>query len=189
MPNPKPANQVCPICAHDDDIEVVLADGDWVMICSSRSHPMYEWRPKEQYQKSLSPRFGIAEELGVYDDLLHCVHDGFAEYGIVEYRYWEHSPDTYMELANRYGHTALGPGKYTVSAFLGGALGQLWRENLVVGRWGPATGYWAYNGTVGAYGPSGTPEKSSILSWESFARTQLGVDPMYWPPLKRKKAY
>ena len=27
----RPANQVCPICAYDDDVDIVLADDEWVM--------------------------------------------------------------------------------------------------------------------------------------------------------------
>jgi hypothetical protein len=182
----RPANQVCPICGYDDDVEIVLADDEWVMTCESRSHPPFEWRPKEQYHKPLSPRSGIGEELGVYDDLLECVHDGFAEYGIIEYRFWEHSPKTYLILVERYGHTVYGPSRYTASAFLGGALGQLWREQLVDGVSVSATGYWSYNGTVGAYARMETPHDTPITSWQDFARDTLGVDPLDWPPLGYK---
>jgi hypothetical protein len=111
----KPANQVCPICGYDDDVETILADDEWGMTCASRSHPPFEWRPKEQYHKPLSPRSGIGEELGVYDDLIDCVDDAFAEFGIVEYRFWERAPKTYTILVERYGHTVYGPSKYHFS--------------------------------------------------------------------------
>ena len=179
----RPANQVCPICAYDDDVDIVLANDEWVMTCTSCSHPPFEWRPTEQYYKQLSPRSGIEEELGVYDILLECVDGSFAEFGIIEYHIWERAPRTYTILAERYGHTAYGPSKYTASAFLGGALGQLWRERLVDGVWGPATGYWSYNGVVGAYARMGTPHDTPIASWQDFARTTLRLDPDDWPPL------
>jgi hypothetical protein len=180
----RPGNQVCPICGHDDDVEILRAGDEWVMRCDARSHPPFEWRPEAQYHRHLSPRSGVAEELGVYDDLLQCVHDGFAEYGIVEYRFAEHAPQTYRTLVDRYGHTAFGPKKYTTTAFLAGALGQLWREQSVLGVSARATGYWSYNRFAGAYAPPGTPLDSPIASWEDFARSGLGVDPLDWPPLR-----
>ena len=178
-----PARQLCPLCGHDDEVTSARVDDEWVVSCGSTTHPPMEWRPKEQYQGNGTYRTGIAEELGVYDDLLACVHDGFAEYGVIEYRFAQYAPATYKFLVDRYGHTALGPAGYTTSAFLGGALGQLWREDLVDGLWAPATGYWSYNGQVGAYGPIGTPESADCLSWEEFATSTLGVDPFDWPPL------
>jgi hypothetical protein len=96
------------------------------------------------------------------------------------------SPDTYRTLVDRYGHTANGPSKYTTSSFLGGALGHLWREGSVAGRWGPATGYWRYNSQVGTYAPSSTPEDGEVLSWAEFARETLNVDPRDWPPLDHR---
>lgn len=188
MAPPRPARQVCPICAQDDDVEILLAGDEWVMTCSYQGHLPFEWRPKGQFAKAISYRTGIGEELGVYDDLLVCVREGIAEYGVIEYRYWQRSPDVYRQLVDRYGHTAKGPSRYTASAFLGGALGHLWREELIEGVWGPATGYWSYNGQVGSYGPPGTAETDDILSWETFAEQALGVDPFDWPPLGYRNA-
>lgn len=183
MAAPKPAHQICPICGYDDDIETVLAAGEWVMTCTFKKHPPFEWRPASQYAKPTSYRTGEGERLGVYDDLLLCVSDGFAEYGVIEYRYWQRSPDTYKLLVDRYGHRATIPSKYTASSFLGGALGHLWREGSIEGMWGPTTGYWSYNDQIGTYAPSGTPEGSDILSWEAFAATR-GFNSMDWPPLE-----
>jgi len=102
---------------------------------------------------------------------------------VIEYRYSQRSPASYTLLVDRYGHTASGPTRYSASSFLGGALGQLWREGLITGVSGRATGYWSYNTRVGAYGPGGTPESDEILSWADFAGNTLGVDPFDWPPL------
>jgi hypothetical protein len=161
----RPANQVCPICGYDDGVEIVLADDDRVITCEGRSHPPFEWRPKEQYHKPLSPRSGIGEELGVYD--------GFAQFGVVECRLWVRAPTTYPILVERYGHTVYGPSRYTPLALLGGALGHLWREQLVEGVWVSATG------TVGAYTRMGTPHETPHTSWQDFALATLGVNPRH----------
>lgn len=179
----QPARQICPICAYDDDVVVQKVDDEWVMTCDSPAHPPIEWRPAAQFQKTMTYRTGIGEELGVYDTLLECLMPGLSEYGVIEYRFFETDPVTYKHLISRYGHTAIGGSRYTTSAFLGGALGQLWREGSVTGTWGPATGYWTYNQTVGTYGPAGTPVDSPILSWASYASDTLGADPATWPPL------
>ncbi len=113
-----PARQLCPLCGHDDEVTTTRVGDEWVVTCASKTHPPMEWRPKEQYQSTGTYRTGIGEDLGVYDDLLACVHDGFAEYGVVEYRFAQYAPDTYRLLVDRYGHTALGPAGYSTSAFL-----------------------------------------------------------------------
>ena len=179
----QPALQVCPICALDDDVAIQKVDDEWVMTCASAEHPPFEWRPASQYQKTISYRTGIGEELGVYDTLLECLLPGLSEYGVIEYRFSQADPSTYRHLLDRYGHTAIAPSKYTTSSFLGGALGALWREGAVTGTWGPATGYWSYNQTVGTYGPAGTPADRPILSWTTYATDTLGVDPATWPPV------
>ena len=183
MTAPRPGRQICPVCGYDDDVEVVLADEEWVFTCRNTTHPMFEWRPKATPAGPGTYRSGIGEELGVYDELLGCIDDGFVEYGVIEHRFSVAAPEVYKELVRRYGHTTRGPSKYTASAFLGGALGQLWREELVEGRWGPATGYWKYNGQVGCYGPAGTPDDGPILSWATFASETLGAEPAEWPAL------
>lgn len=66
-------------------------------ICS-RENPScgaYRWTPTVQSADSLPMRTGIAEEFGVYDDLLSCVgtEDPWLEYGIVKYRFARLRPD------------------------------------------------------------------------------------------------
>ena len=71
-------------------------------------------------------RVGLAEDLDVYDALLRCVQrEECVEYGVVEYRYFVDSPDSYRALVARYGHTSLKPTRYSASVFLAHALGQL----------------------------------------------------------------
>lgn len=183
MPTTRPARQLCPLCVHEDEVTVEFIDDEWVMACESQRHMPIEWRPREQYQNSRTGRSGLGEELGVYEDLLACVHGRSVEYGIVEYRYSERNPETYKALVVRYGHKALAPTKYSASVFLSRALGQLWREGLIAGFWAPATGYWRYNGVTGAYGDKGTPQSDGYISWAEFAVSNLGVPAGDWPPL------
>ena len=177
----KPPPQVCPICAHDDDVHIELVDGEWVMRCTYAGHPIYVWHPTKQPSDAGEEGSGVAAELGVFDDLLVCVGEGFAETAVIEFRYWKLSPQTYRLLVEKYGHTAYGPAKYTASALLAGILRNLANQGLVQRTIVPATGYWSYNMTTGAYGPLGATVEP--LSWERFAVDTLDVDPMDWPPL------
>jgi hypothetical protein len=181
-----PGRAVCPICGYDDDVKRLKVDDVWIMTCENRAHLPFEWTPKVTAPGPQSYRSGLGEEWGVYDDLLYCVDDVLTEYGVIEYRFWKRAPKTYDFLVRRYGHRAVAPSKYTASSFLGGALGQLWREELVTGRWGPATGYWSYNSEIGTYAQSGAAEDGEILSWVAFADAN-GIPPADWPPLGFKK--
>jgi hypothetical protein len=177
----QPQRQICPLCAHDDAVKVARVDGEWLMYCEDESHPLFEWRPTVS-AAPVPGRWGIAEQLGVYDVLRGCVDNTIAEYGVIEHRFSVAAPETYEYLVKHYGHTAIAPSKYTASAFLGGALGQLWREDLVAGIWVPATGYWSYNGRVGAYATAETFEDGGdVLTWADFAAGK-GIDPDAWPP-------
>ena len=182
--DPKPSMQVCQQCGHDDDVELLAVDEVWTFICSNEGHPVYQWQPTAGNSGLLSGRSGLGEELGVYDDLLVCVKEGLAEYGVIEHRFAEYKPKTYDFLVRRYGHRALKPKRYTASAFLGSALGQLWREDAVEGVWVDATGYWSYNHRINAYGPPGTPEDSDVLTWATFAVETLGCKATDWPALR-----
>ena len=108
-------------------------------------------------------RTGVGEELGVYDDLLLCVHpEEWVEYGVVEFRYADLSGRGYGELVRRYGHRSIQTATYSASAFLGRALSQLHQEGLLLSRWLPATGYWSYNGEIS--GGQSLERSSLILS-------------------------
>jgi hypothetical protein len=189
MPKPRPPKQVCPLCASDDEVTRSLIDEVWVFRCdaSRDTHP-YEWRPHDIPEAPLYGEEGVGAELGVYDDLLAIANEGFAEYGVLEYRFWKRVPQTYRTLVDRYGHTAFGPARYTASAFLAGSLALLWKEELIYGTSSRATGYWSYNERIGAYGPVGTSETADPLSWERFATVTLHTDPYDWPPLNYRAA-
>jgi hypothetical protein len=182
----QPAHQVCPFCAVDDDVQLLHIGDEWIFTCSNAGHPRYEWRPTVAARR-LTYRSGIGEELGVYDALLAIVGDEWLEYGVIEHLFSAVCRKEYDFLVQRYGHTAIAEGdlKYSASAFLGGALGQLYREGLVVSEFGPATGYWSYNGQVGWYAEaSTTAARADGRSWKDYAEMELRSDPATWPALR-----
>jgi len=89
-----PSRQVCPLCATDDFVELTTDCPDvWMFRCRGPYHDEpYTWSP------TITPpvpagRIGIGEDLGVYDDLLRCVHvSECVEYGAVEWRYAKPHP-------------------------------------------------------------------------------------------------
>lgn len=189
MPAPKPAHQVCPVCGYDDDVTAGLVDGTWVISCTAPKHAPWVWTPSDQFAREGTERTGVGEDLGVYDHLLAAADQGFAEHGVLEYRYWERTPATYRKLVDMYGHKYLTEGlRYSASAFLARALSQLASEGLIYGTLVPATGRWSYNGRSGGYGPLATTETDHCLSWVEFATKTLGVSPEAWPPLSTNTA-
>src|SRR5262249_48087028 len=136
-----PARQVCKLCGYDDDVSVqTLAPGAWEFRCTTCN---YTWPSKTAVDDESAGAAGITAGLGVYDDLLRCLVPGepFVEYGIIELRYSELRPKIYADLIERYGHTRQGPKHYTVSAFLGGALGRLHDRGDLMMDFAEATGY------------------------------------------------
>src|SRR5580698_7716160 len=89
MPTQLPPAQVCPLDGHDDEVSVVPGgDSDnWLYVCTAHTDP-YNWTVAIPSASS-GGREGVTAELGLYDDLLQCVHTGdpWIEHGIVEYRY------------------------------------------------------------------------------------------------------
>lgn len=177
--------QVCPLCAYEDYIDVLDTDREAGTIdyrCENPECLGFSWR-SSRTAPSFDGRTGIAAEFGVYDDLLECVgpDDPWLEHGIIEYRYARLRPQIYLnEFIPRWGHTCLGPRRYTVSAFLASTLGSLVRSGDLAWKGGPATGYWSYN-----HGSSYWTRRSASLperriTWEEFA-SSTGVDPYDWP--------
>lgn len=177
--------QVCPLCALEDYLEELAADKEAGTIdyeCHNPTCSSFSWRTTPSHS-NLDGRTGIAAEYGVHDDLLACIEpdDPFLEYGIIEYRYARLRPDIYMnEFIPRWGHTCLGPRRYTVSAFLASTLGSLLRSGELAWKGGPATGYWSYNHDVSYFTHRRTPLPDQLLSWNEFA-TARGEDPDQWP--------
>ncbi len=182
---PLPPRAVCHLCGNDEEITVtgLAIPGRWLYICSAigKFHvEPYQWNiPCEQ---PLAAGDGITAELGLYDDLPRCVTPGepWVEYGIVEHRYKRLRPDVYYdELLPRYGHTKIGPKRFTTSSFIAAALGHLERDGILAWSQTKATGYWAYNGVISSWAVPPEPPADQRLTWVEFAGDQ-GLDPQDW---------
>src|SRR4051794_356918 len=99
----KPARQVCPLCVLDDPDIVDWepeAPGLWRYTCTNHQPP-YSWLTTGEGAFDDSGSGGLADELGVYDDLLALFTEPgpYREWGIVEYQYALARPDVYRDLA------------------------------------------------------------------------------------------
>lgn len=182
-----PVRQVCPHCGHDDPENLtweVEGPGLWRYRCVDPSHgDPYDWLTtgKDALSGVGAGGDGLADQLGIYDDLLACfTPDGpLLEYGVVEYLYATENPAAYRDLVNRYSHTRRGPTKFSASAFIGAALGRLYREGLLRRVDFKATGSWRFNGRLTAQSLAGS-NKDAVETWEQFAIGR-GLDPNDWP--------
>jgi hypothetical protein len=185
----RPARQICPICQVDESIFTeTIGPSLWRYTCtrSCRQHAEpYSWLGSTRdapFDEELG--YNKAEELGLPNDLLTCLQHGepFVEYGVVEYRYATvANPEVYKQLVEDYGHTALGPKKYTASAFIASTLGRMLREDLVAYKPGRATGFWSYNSDISFWSLQPLSH-SRPMTFATFAAEQ-GFDPKTWPPL------
>jgi hypothetical protein len=177
--------QVCQLCEYDDEFvaAMVSPDGEaWLYACASPAHDEpHTWESKIAHY--VPGREGACEDLGLYDDLEHCVLTGepWVEYGVVEHRYKLHRPDVYFgEMLARWGHRANKPQRSTLSGVIAGALGQLSREGALVGRFGKATAYWSYNGKISYWAKPPAPPAEPSITWQSFAEADPTLDPNTW---------
>ena len=163
--------EVCPFHADDDVAGAWVSDEvGWSFTCDRRGHPQpgpFSWlRPPEP--PDIGEMTGIAAELGLdvsLPEVLKEYRGTWVEYGVLERAFAVANPEQWRFLMDRYGHTAVAAKQYTVSAFLGGVLGRLWRSGVVAGFTGEATGRWAYNRTTGYWALFPEPDRSSRLSW------------------------
>ncbi len=163
------------------------AVGGWQYSCLAHDPP-YAWTVTAQ--PSLPAREGIASELGLYEDLPRYLLAGepWVEYGVIEYRFGRARPDDYRDLIARWGHVSQGDrgtrhgtgGRYSVSAFLARTLAQLGEDGTIAVTFGPATGFWSYNGVILHVSKPPGPGDDRRLSWTAFA-DGAGLDPMVWP--------
>lgn len=169
--------QVCPQHALDE------VDGVWVsdevgtkFTCARTDH--VEPGPFTWFSSPPPPPgtdlTGIAADLGLAIEIpavLKQFHGRWVEYGVFEHAYAMANPNDWSFLLGRYGHRAVVPKAYTVSAFLAATLGNLERVGIVAFHSGPATGRWAYNGTISYWSLPPAPDWSSRLSWADSGLT------------------
>jgi hypothetical protein len=169
-----PPKQVCPLCGDDEGVSVLPdpESGGWRFTCAPAQHHADPYAWTVDIPSPFEGRDGVTAELGLYDHLpdLVAAQDPWLEYGVVEHRYKEAHPDVYAELLRLYGHRAREPKPFTLSVVVAKALGQLAREGGISFRWGRATGYWSYNGTISYWAPAPPPAPSSELTWTTFAK-------------------
>jgi len=175
-------------CATDEYVEDhdPVADTAW---CFGPSHPEppHLLEPKKEAaaraaSRQLNPLgYGIAYELGLYDDLPALLVQGeWVDTPTVEYRYGSGHPDHYADMPARWGHVAQGPRRYSVTSFIGATLGHLSRWTSVTHRPGPGTGFFSYNSTVGYWTLEPVPQATTTTSWADCA-SEADIDPKAWP--------
>ncbi len=132
---------------------------------------------------TLTYRDSIAADLGLYDDLIDCIVEGeWADTGVVEHRYGTANPDKYRWMVDRWGHTAMGPRKYSVTSFIGGTLGDLTRTTDLTYRTGRGTGFFDYNPHIGLWTLEPVSGDAAEMTWARFA-AESGFPPEDWPLL------
>src|SRR4051812_16150460 len=181
--------EVCPFCADADDVSYVPLDGGLREFTCTRSarHPSqrpYTWIGglHEAPATDADGESGPAFELGMLDDLVACLHEGepWVEYGVVEHRYREMSPDAFAELVARWGHREDGVQRqYTASAYIGSVLAMLRRRDRIVSLPGghAGTGYWSYNSPSSFWALPPGPASRQVLTFAEWAR-QRRHDPL-----------
>lgn len=176
-----PSKQVCPLCGIDDGVEVLgIRDGRWLFSCyrTVKHETAFQWTSADVAPEEDDAEPGVMESFGLFDDLPKCLKSGgaFVEYGIVEHRYRTLRPAVFSTLLDTYGHRAIEEGRpYTTSSFLASSLRILANRGELELRWGPATGFWAYNGTL-SYWALSPATGEAMESWATFALDQ-GIDP------------
>jgi hypothetical protein len=182
-----PPRQVCPTCGLDDEYEV-FATGEgttWIYTCGSgrKKHPETPFSWETAIPKPVVPgREGVMAELGLYEDLLSCVHshEGWTEHGVIEHRFKLMRPKEYVQLVTQYGHTANGPARgRSASLMLAMAMSQLRQEGLLVYQTWTPTGWWKKNAKISWWAVPPEPDEDDRVSWEHFATSQ-GLDPGSW---------
>ena len=168
--------------------------GLWDYQCLNPEHgdSPHRWTvtpPKDA--PSAVPQDGELARLGVYDDLLLCFHpsDPWLEYGVVEDRYRRLQPATYAALISKFSHSRRnsirgGPDvnpdqSPKTSSRLASALSHLAGASLIAKSFGPATGYWDYNGFISRWAPLPAPDEDTVLTWSKYA-VENGLDPADW---------
>lgn len=176
----------CGQCGTDEYVE--YDPGLGVAICSGPVHPVPRmWEPRKPGQPGTAASDhksdAIAAQLGLYDDLIDFVIPGeWADTMVIEHRYGTAHPDNYKWMIDRWGHVAMGPRRYSVTAFIGSTLGALSTWTAITYQPGRGTGFFSYNRTIGTWTIEPVPSETTLMSWERFAEEE-GFSPNGWPLL------
>lgn len=123
---------------------------------------------------------GLAAELGMYETLPELIagDEPWIEYGILERRFREEHPGAFAAVLDRYPHREHGHHGYTASMYIAMILGALRDRGSVMsmGKPGPATGYWSYNGSVHYWARPPGPPTDDMLTYAEWAQS-TGRDP------------
>lgn len=169
--------QICPLHSGDEvEGEWISDEVGWQFTCPRHDHPTPG--PRTWMEAPTPPQIdgmsGIAADLGLSQaipELLAAYSGTWIEYGVLEHAYATRHPEDWAFLVDRYGHTAIAASRYTASAFLGGALGNLERNGYIAAHSGPATGRWTYNHITHWWALPPGPDWVSRLSWEDSGLT------------------
>lgn len=171
------AVQVCPLHSLEEvHGEWVSDDVGWRFTCPRSDHVRpgsFTWlsAPSAPPGTDMS---GIAADLGLGVEIpavLKGYPGKWIEYGVFEHAYATSNPKDWVYLIDRYGHRAITPSQYTVSAFLAATLGNLQRAGVIELQSGPATGRWSYNGTISWLALPPEPDWNDRTSWSDSALT------------------
>lgn len=181
----------CPTCGESTRVEVVPFFDDagrakLRLTCRLIVHEepvVLEFNdPDAPSASQLNTGSGLVHDLELYSKLEEIVLglEQPAEYGVIEHLFAHAYPEDYVLLWRRHGHVATHRSKrYTLSAYLGGLLGKLWRHGSIVFLPYHGTGRWTYNSGISAWANPRFAELP-VLSWQRFAEQQ-GIDPEDWP--------
>lgn len=175
--------QCCPFHTDEDQLTKVEAEDGWHLTChrTDDMHPVagrpYTWLAPKQSDNEAGAS-GLTSELGLFEELpaaLGRFGGQWVEYGVLEAAYADARPDDFHLLVQRYGHTAIAAKRYTASAFLGRALGEITRSGSIHGRMAPATGRWRYNSEISWWAMEPDTPLEASISWAGQGRSMSYV--------------
>jgi len=167
------SRQVCPFHTEESVPGMTMPDGSVSYTCELMGHPYagpWSWlvAPPPPPVPGVS---GTATELNLATELpaaIEALGAGWFEYGLVERSYAQRQPAEFARMVAQWGHTAIQPKQYTVSAYIARTLGQLGRAGAVAYHAGPGTGRWRYNDPISWWSlPPGGPWETRT-SWVSI---------------------
>jgi hypothetical protein len=175
----------CPVCASDTS--ATYDDDTGVATCKALEHgDDFRWLPADTSAPVEAPPDAFVRPIGLNDALLKCIRTGeWVDTAVVTFRLAITHPEIYRELQNRFGHTADGPRRFSVSSYLGRRLGDLSRDPdaHVECRSTAGTGFYNYLSQIGMWTRSPVPTVCVDRPWAAYAH-DVGFDPDTWPPLQ-----